>query len=266
MPINCRFDTEIMSRDQFHEIDHIVMRHAFDIQNELGRFCHESIYQTELIRRCTASGVATISEGEITVSLDSFRKSYYVDALIASGAVYELKAVRDLMGNHESQLLNYLFLANLAHGKLINFTSPSIQHRFVTTTLDAKRRFSFSINDGSWNASLPSSPVLRGVVLRLLEEWGAFLDINLYKEAVVHFLGGKASLMRPVEISVEGCSAGRQKMCLLDFETGLHISSIIRHEQAYQKQLQRLLAHTSLKQMQWVNFNRENIQLITLKK
>ena len=142
-----------MSRNQFHEVDHIVMRHAFDIQNELGRLCNETIYQTELIRRCAASGLATISEGKIIVSLDSFRKSYYVDAVIASGAVYELKAVCDLMGNHESQLLNYLFLANLAHGKLINFASPSVQHRFVTTTIDAKQRFSFSINENNYNDS-----------------------------------------------------------------------------------------------------------------
>ncbi len=266
MPIHCRFDTEIMSRNQFHEVDQIVMRHAFDVQNELGRLCDESIYQTELIRRCAVSGFPTSSEGGIAVSLDSFRKSYYVDAVIASGAVYELKAVCDLMGNHESQILNYLFLANLAHGKLINFASPSVQHRFVTTTIDAKQRFTFSINESNWDASLSSSPVLRGIVLRLLEEWGAFLDINLYKEAVVHFLGGEASLMQPVEIDVKGFHAGHQKMCLLDSETGLHVSSIIRYEQTYKKQLQRLLDHTSLKQMQWVNFNRKNIRLITLKK
>lgn len=89
-----------MSKDRFHEVDHIVMRHAFDIQNELGRLCNESIYQRELIRRCSASGVMTVSEGEILVSLDSFSKSYYVDALISSGAIYELKAVCNLTGNN----------------------------------------------------------------------------------------------------------------------------------------------------------------------
>jgi GxxExxY protein len=255
-----------MFKDRFHEVDRIVMRHAFDIQNELGRLCHETVYQTELIRRCTASGLATISEGEISVSLDSFSKSYYMDALIAFGAVYELKAVCELTGNHESQLLNYLFLSNLAHGKLINFASSSVQHRFVTTTIDAKQRFSFSVNESGWDASIPSSSTLRRIVLRLLEEWGAFLDISLYREAVVYFLGGETSLMHFVEISVHECPAGRQKMCLLAPETGLHISSVIRHEKTYREQLQRLLKHTPLKQMQWVNFNRKNIELITLKK
>jgi GxxExxY protein len=266
MPIECRFNTTGMSRHQFHELNHVVMRHAFDIQNELGYLCHKTVYQAELIRRCSASGLTVISEGEITVSLDSFSKSYFVDALVASGAVYELKAVCDLTGNHEAQLLNYLFLSNLAHGKLINFASSSVQHRFVTTTIGAKQRFDFLIDESGWDAGVASSSVLRGIVLRLLEEWGAFLDVSLYREAGIHFFGNEASLVESVEIFVEGCSAGRQKMCLLDPYTGLHISSIIRHEQTYKKHLQQLLEHTSLKQMQWLNFNRRKIQLITLKK
>jgi GxxExxY protein len=239
MPIECRFNTKDMSRHRFHELDLVVMRHAFDIQNELGRLCHETVYQTELIRRCTASGLTLISEGEIVVSLDSLRKSYFIDALIASGAVYELKAVCDLSGHHESQLLNYLFLSNLAHGKLINFSSSSVQYRFVTTTIDAEQRFSFSVVESGWDAGLSSSSILRGIVPRLLEEWGCYLDVSLYREAIIH---------------------------LLDFETGFHVSSIIRHERTYRKQLQCLLEHTSLRQMQWVNFNRKNVEFITLKK
>ncbi len=266
MPIEYRFEIEPVSQSQFHEIDHVVMRHAFDLQNELGRLCHESIYQAELINRCERAGLKAVSEGEIVVSLDSFRKSYYLDALISSGAIYELKAVSDLNSGHESQLLNYLFLSDVRHGKLVNFHSSSVQYRFVSTQIDSERRSLFEVNTNCWDGSLLSSSVLRDLVVKVLNEWGSFLDINLYQEALVYFLGGEEVLMQSVDVFVNGGLVGRQNMHLLDSETGLHISSVIRHEQAYKKQLQRLLAHTSLQQMQWVNFNRNTVQLITLKK
>jgi len=266
MPIQCRFDVEPISQSQFYEVDHLVMRHAFDIQNEFGRLCDESIYQAELIHRCVSDGLLAVSEREIVVSLDSFKKSYYPDAIISSGAIYELKAVSDLTGNHESQLLNYLFLADVRHGKLINLSSPSVQYRFVSTKIGSKKRFSFSVSDDGWNETLPSSPILQKVVCDLLREWGAFLDINLYREAMIHFLGGEEALQKPVSVVEADRVVGSQKMLLLDAETGLHVSSVIRHERTYKKQLSRLLKHTSLQQIQWVNLNREIVQLITLKK
>jgi GxxExxY protein len=266
MPIRCCFDIAPISQSHFHEVDHLVMHHAFDIQNELGRLYNESIYHAELIRRCSESGLAVVSEGEIVVSLESFKKSYYLDALISSGSIYELKAVADLNEGHESQLLNYLFLSNVHHGKLINFISPSVQYRFVSTNINSERRFSFLVDTKELDDGLSSSPILKSIILKVLGEWGAFLDIGLYKDAVAHFLGGEDALIRPVDICVNNQVVGHQDMCLLNAETGLHISSVIRHPDTYGKQLSRMLEHTSLKQIQWLNFNRETIQLITLKK
>ncbi len=266
MPIQCCFDVEAISQRRFLGIDSRVMRSAFDIQNKLGRLCNESIYQAELIHQCSTSGLTVVSEGEIVVSFDSFRKYYYLDALIERGAVYELKAVSNLNGQHESQLLNYLFLAGLRHGKLVNFASASVQYRFISTQIDAEKRFSFRINDDAWVPDIPSSRVLQEIVLNLLSDWGAFLDISLYREAVFHFLGGEDQLMHPVDVCVDGRVVGHQKICLLDEDTGLHISSTIRYRESYQKQLSRMLEHTGLKQIQWVNFSRDAVYLTTLKK
>jgi GxxExxY protein len=266
MPIECRFEIQPVTQSQFHETDHLVMRHAFDVQNQLGRLCGESIYQKELVYRCQQAGLQAVSEGEIVVSLDSFRKSYFVDAIISSGSIYELKAVSDLNGTHESQLLNYLFLSNVQHGKLINFRSSSVQYRFVSTQLDSERRSFFSVSTDRWDDCVLSSSMLENHVNRILNEWGAFLDINLYQEAIIHFLGGEETLVKPVNILVNGRVVGYQNMCLLNSETALHVSSVVRHEKTYYNQLVRILQHTSLKRVQWVNFNREKIQLITLKK
>ena len=266
MPIECRFEVKNISKDRFHEIDYQVMRHVFDIQNELGRLCHESIYQAELLYRCASEKLSVLTEGEIVVSFDSFKKTYFLDALVNQGALYELKAVDILNGQHESQLLNYLFLSGLREGKLINFSSPSVQHRFVSTNIPPATRFAYTINDSSWESHLFPRGKLREIVQNILNEWGAFLDVNLYREAVFHFLGGEDELLVPIDISVSGRLVGHQKMHLLDEKTAVHISAAIQNVEPYRKQLTRILSHTHLEQMQWINFCRSEIQLITLKK
>ena len=170
MPIRCSFDVEEMSKTRFHEIDYRVMRHVFDIQNELGRLCHESIYQAELMQRCVREGLSVLQEGEIVVSLDSFRKSYYLDALVDQGSLYELKAVEALNGVHESQLLNYLFLSGLKEGKLVNFSSSSVQHRFVSTNIKPETRYSFTVENGAWESGNPSSGKLLEIIHNLLDD------------------------------------------------------------------------------------------------
>lgn len=266
MPIQCCFDVEAMSKKHFHEIDYRVMRHVFDIQNEIGRLCHESIYQAELVHRCIGEGLPVIAEGEIVITHASFRKSYFLDALVNGGAIYELKVVDAFNGQHESQLLNYLFLIGLRDGKLVNFSSPSVQHRFVSTNIEPSTRHAFTIDDRAWAADIPSSEKLRTIVCDLLSDWGAFLDINLYREALFHFLGGEEQLLFPVDILVGERMVGHQKMHLIDGETGLYISSTLRNIESYRKQLLRMLSHTNLKQIQWVNFARNEIKLVTLKK
>lgn len=266
MPVDCKFVVEQMSISDFHELDYGIMRHAFDIQNDLGRLCQESIYQRELVHRCETEGLPVLSEGEISVSHQTFRKSYFIDALINRGAIYELKAVEAFHGQHEAQLLNYLFLTDLSCGKLINFSSSSVQHRFVTTNLERRTRDCFQIDDSGWSADYSLARQIRHVVSDLLTDWGAFLDIDLYRDALFHFLGGEEQLLHPVDISVGNRIVGRQKMHLLNRNAGLHISSTIRNVGMYRKQLLRILNNTDLDRMHWINFCRDVIYLITLNK
>ena len=45
MGIKCKKDIIYKTQDEFHSIDKIITGCAFDIQNEIGRFCDEKIYQ-----------------------------------------------------------------------------------------------------------------------------------------------------------------------------------------------------------------------------
>lgn len=71
----------------------------------------------------------------IQVEHKDFRKLYFLDMLTNEAGIYELKATVALNNNNDRQLINYLLLAGLHHGKLINFGPASVEYRFISTSL-----------------------------------------------------------------------------------------------------------------------------------
>ena len=130
-----------LTQDEFHAIDKKVMRLAFDIHNSMGRFFDEKIYQNELMSLCRSNGLEAESEVEIVVSHKDFLKHYYIDLLVEHGCVYEIKTAKAIQSSHTKQLINYLLLINVNHGKIINFRMPSVEHEFVSNTLNEKDRY-----------------------------------------------------------------------------------------------------------------------------
>jgi GxxExxY protein len=239
---------------------------VFDIHNTLGRFCDERIYQDELAERCRGSGLDAQREVMLRAIHKDFVKPYYLDILIEAGIIYELKAVEQLNTTHQKQAINYLLLANLSHGKLVNFRAGSVESRFVSTRLRRHDRMKFQLIEDEWQGDDNASRQLHEVFTRLLEDWGVFLDMNLYREALLHFLAGSEAGIRPVEIRVNGRLAGTQNLSLLDAKTAWHLSALRTHFESYETHITRLLRHTALERIQWINFNQRNITLKTLRK
>lgn len=266
MPIVCDSKVKLLSQDEFHAIDRVVMRQSFDIQNELGRFYDESVYQNELVFRLKSLGFPTASEVLIKVVHQDFVKHYFLDLFVGYGAVYELKAADALVGKHQSQLVHYLILLSLHHGKLINFKPKSVEHRFVSTKISSGSRFDVYFDERHWIESVPEDQLIKKKLHDLMNDWGAFLDVDLYEEAILHFLGGYEKRVHSLDVSVGGRIVGQQKVCLLQDNVALHISAIQRNQSSYQKHIARLFEHTRLTQIQWVNFNQNKIEMNTLKK
>lgn len=265
MPTKCKSTLTAIDQEQFHAIDKVIMGYIFDIHNTLGRFCDESIYQEELSQRCRIGGLNVQNEVLLQISHKDFSKSYYVDMLIDNGIIYELKAVKMLNGNHQKQLINYLLLGNLKHGKLINFRAKSVESRFVSTRLTHNNRITYSVIDNTFDKN-DNSHWLQEVFLDLLTDWGVFLDTNLYRESILHFLNNPEMGIQPVNIIVNDRVVGRQKMCLLDDETAWHLSAIENHLQSYETHITKLLNHTPLKKIHWINMNHNTIVFKTIKK
>ncbi|MCX6880377.1 MAG: GxxExxY protein [Verrucomicrobia bacterium] len=264
MPIECHVEITPVGQERFHAVDKVVMGHVFDIHNTLGRFCDEGIYQEELAQRCRADGIEVQREVLLRALYQGFAKPYYLDMLVERGVIYELKAADSLNTSHQKQLINYLLLANLSHGKLVNFRPGSVESRFVSTRLRQQDRETFRLADGARKGEDQTSRLLRETLCALLVEWGVFLDVNLYREALLYFLDGPDAGVRPVDVVVSGRIVGVQKMCLLNAGTAWHLSAVRERQKSYETHLVRLLGHLQLEKIHWINFDHRTITIKTL--
>ncbi len=264
MPIKLGFEAKPISYEDFHSLDYQIMGIVFSIHRDLGRFWKEKIYQTELAYRCQQAGFENVAtEVPIHVSYKNFIKVYYIDLLI-NNVIYELKTAQTLTGEHEKQTINYLMLTGMNHAKLINMRPASVQHRFISTNITPQRRYNFSIDDKQWCDVNKQSTWLKQVFHELLNEWGVFLDITLFYDAVVHFRGDEDVVVHEIEVKNGLRVLGRQKTHLIAREVAFHISSVTKNEEYYENHLRRFIRYTSLKAIQWINFNYDRVVFKTV--
>ena len=265
MPVKHNVRIVPVSEDEFHLLDHKIMGLVFSVQKDLGRFCDEKIYQNELAYRCKDMGFDTVAtEVPIEVSYKDFVKTYYMDLLINDRVMYELKTVTVLTGEHRKQALNYLLLLGMHHGKLINMRPQSVQHSFISTRLNTEMRYKFAIDDGGWEDLDEDSIWLRQLMVDLLAEWGAFLDTSLFYDAVVYFRGGEENVVKRIEILNNSRVLGIQRAHLLNSETAFKISAVTKSTIFFERRLRKFLSHTPLKAVQWINFNHDKIEFLTI--
>ena len=267
MPIEIATTIEPCDQETFHGLDRRIMREVFDIHNEFGRLLDEDLYKRELAARCAAIGILPAErEVQIRVINQSFIKDYFMDLLLCHGFTFEGKAADRLVTAHRGQSLNYLLLAGLKHGCLVNFRTDRVQHEFVSTTLTLEERRRFRVEEGDWLELNAESRQLKLKAIELLKDWGAFLDVNLYREALVHFQGGALKVCQAVEVVSGRRQLGAQNLNLLNEHTGFAVTAKARDAGAMRDHLVRLLHHTRLGAFQWINLNRHIVEFTTLSK
>jgi GxxExxY protein len=258
MPIVLHSPIRRLSQREFGDVAFEVMRHVFAIHNDLGRLFDERIYKNEIANRLPDVRL----EEPIDVAFDSFHKRLFMDVLVGDGAVFEFKAAERISPAHRAQLLNYLLLCNLAHGKVINVRSDSVQHEFVNTTLKRAERGKYRVNFDRWSDSLPGAAQLREVVTALLLDWGAGLEILLYDEAVVHLLGGQEAAAVPVTIG--GRQVGTHRVHMAAPTVGFRLTALTQNLEHFENHARRLLAHLNLRALAWINITIHQLTFTTL--
>lgn len=266
MPINCPVKIASLSADEFEQLDYRVMGHAYASQNELGRLCDECAYEADLKARLLADCFRSAqTQVAVTVTHRDFLKKYFLD-LVADDALYELKTDAALVGEHETQLFNYLFLLGIQRGKLLNFRPPNVQGKIIATSLTHAERRRFNPVTEHWIDLTSGCAVLRQTMLDLLEDWGAFLNFALYQEALLHFLGGASDGERQVSLHRNGLDLGRQRMFVHAPGVAFRITAYTESQNHIESHLRRLLALTDLKAIQWINLNHARIEFTSVQK
>ena len=264
MPIHCPVAIKSLTPEEFEKIDYRVIGHAYASQNELGRLCDECAYHFDLKARLLADGFhSVLTEVPVTVTYRDFSKKYFLD-LVADGALYELKTDKHLASEHEAQLFNYMFLLGIQRAKLLNFRPTKVQGKIIATSLTPEARCFFSVLAERWKDLTPACITLRETLNDLLKDWGAFLEVALYQEALIHFLGGQTNLEHRVSLSRNGVDLGSQQMLVYAPAVAFRLTAVIEDQQHVESHLRRLLALTNLKAIQWINLNHTRIELTTI--
>ena len=264
MPITCPLFMQNLTQPEFDERDAIVMRCAYAAQNALGRLCDERVYENDLALRLSAEGFKAVhTQVPVTVTHDSFEKILRLD-LIADDALYELKTVAAFAPQHDAQVLHYAMLMAVNHAKLLNFRTGRVQGRLRFNALLPPERHKLLWDDSSWRPLSPQCESLKHRVRALLEDWGGCLDCRLYEEALVHFCGVEAGCLRRVAISRSGVELGSHLVHCHGDDVFFLVTAFSGEISTQQAHIERLLALTNLRGVQWVNLNHLTAQFIAL--
>lgn len=91
----------------------------------------EAVYQEALALEFNKRNIPFKQEKriEITYKNQILLKHYVADFICYNKIIIEIKALSELIGNHESQVINYLKATDLKLGLLINFGTESLEYK-----------------------------------------------------------------------------------------------------------------------------------------
>ncbi|RIK81595.1 MAG: GxxExxY protein [Planctomycetota bacterium] len=107
----------------FENEGYALMGAAFEVYNVLGYGLAEEVYQESLEIELILRGIPFVPKQELRLAYKGkfLQKRYVPDLFVANALVVELKAMKELHPDHEAQLFNYMRIARLPVGYLINF-------------------------------------------------------------------------------------------------------------------------------------------------
>ncbi len=115
---------------ELEQLRKIVIGCCYAVQKELGVGFVEKVYENALLIALKEKGIECRPQVAIDVYFQSqIVGEFYADILVDDCLILELKAVRELLGEHQAQLINYLKASKVEFGLLINFGKPGIEIR-----------------------------------------------------------------------------------------------------------------------------------------
>jgi len=109
---------------------------AMEVHRELGPGLLESVYEAAMCQELALREIPFVRKAEtvVTYKTTALDCGFRADIIADGRVILELKAIEQLLPIHDAQLINYLKLAHLSVGLLINFNVPLLKNgirRFV---------------------------------------------------------------------------------------------------------------------------------------
>ncbi len=113
---------------RYSELTGKIIEVFFDVYNVLGYGFLERVCENALALRLRRAGMSVVQQQPIPVYFDGqLIGEYFADLVVNDLVIVELKAVKELVDEHEAQLLHYLRATQYEVGLLLNFgPSPKV--------------------------------------------------------------------------------------------------------------------------------------------
>lgn len=111
------------------ELTETIIGAFYEVYNYLGFGFSEKVYEKAMLIELTGLGLEV--SGQIPIKVfykDSLVGEFIADLLVDKAVLVELKAVPQIIEEHEAQLLNYLKSTPIEVGLLLNF-GPKAQYK-----------------------------------------------------------------------------------------------------------------------------------------
>ena len=119
-----------MDNESLNELSGKIVDAAVEVHRHLGPGLLESAYEACLARELTDRGVAFKRQAELPIRYkgEELDVNYKMDILVEKQIVVEIKAVEQILGVHEAQILTYMKLAGCPLGLLLNFNTKLMKN------------------------------------------------------------------------------------------------------------------------------------------
>jgi GxxExxY protein len=121
---------------RLNELSRVVIGCAFTVLNTLGAGFLEKVYENALAHELRKAGLVVAQQcGAIVTYAGIVVGEYFVDLLVEDAVLVELKTVKELVGAHRLQCINYLKATERHLCILFNFGNSRLEIKRVVSRL-----------------------------------------------------------------------------------------------------------------------------------
>ena len=122
------------------DISEKIIKAFYNVYNELGYGFLEKVYEKAMMIELKDLGLERKRQQAVEVLYKNQNVGdYYPDIIVEDNVIVELKAVKNIIDEHEIQLVNYLKATDIEVGLILNFgPKPQITRRVLTKEYKSK--------------------------------------------------------------------------------------------------------------------------------